>query len=56
MDRTPNLRNHPYILLSPYLGRALHALDTDGSVHVWGEAAFCPFHFTLKLPDVDNTS
>jgi len=46
MDPTPNLRNYPHISLIPYIGRALHALDADGSVYVWGEAAFYPLHFT----------
>ena len=54
MHSIPNLCKHSRTLLSLYIGRALHALDTDGGVHVWGKAPFDPFRFVLKHPDVDN--
>ena len=49
-----NLCEHSHTLIFWYIGRALHALDADGGVHVWGKAAFDPFYFTLNDPDVDN--
>ena len=55
MDSIPNPCKHPHILLLLYIGRALHALDADGTVHVWGKVAFNPFCFKLKHPNADNT-
>jgi hypothetical protein len=33
-------RTHPHSILFPGTNRAFHALDTDGSVHVWGKDAY----------------
>ena len=48
------LTKRPRILLSLYIDSGSHALGADGSVYVWGEGSFDPFHFTLKLTDIDN--
>jgi len=51
----------PFLVLTGTLtytiaNRALHALGADGSVYVWGEGAFNPFHLGLKSPGTDNPS
>ena len=45
MNFIPNLFKYPHVLLFPYIGRALHALDADGDVHVWGKP-----HLILLVP------
>jgi len=55
MGSVPNLSKHPHFLLFPYIVRALHALDADGDVYVWGKAAFNLCCFTLIYPDANNT-
>ena len=55
MGSVPNLPKHPHLLLFPCIIRALHALDVDGNVHVWGKAVFNLCCFTSIYLDVDNT-
>lgn len=47
-------KDHPHVLLFPHTNRAFHALDADGSVHIWGKDAIHAFRFALKYPDIDH--
>jgi len=54
MDSIPNLYKNAHILSFPYIGRAFHVLDADGSMHVWGKAALEPFPSHIKNTDTDD--
>ena len=54
MDSIPNLYNNAHILPFPYIGRALHVLDANGGLHVWGKVAFEPFPSHIKNTGTDD--